>query len=257
MNHLQNFIKITLQETAKTVQDAKTEHLALCYYKSGRDGKVVLYDPAVMGHRLIYNAHTMKNLTDEQTRKSNEMWGKMPIHGFAVLIDPVNPSWGASELSIAAATPGYGPLLHDIVMTIFGSFIVDRRESVSEEERKLVRFYYERRDDVQKLPLDDVDHPKTKTPEDDGILQSPKTKENFLNYAYKLQTKLNISQLKANHTKFLKLMAQQETDEMYYLTDPDAVEEIIFRKGFSFFSERYETVPYDKRDLRKGWLKKK
>lgn len=264
MVNLRKFVRqVLINEAAKSIQDANLEHLALLTEKNDRDGLVILYDPSQYERYMQLQRKLEKRygrpfrpftsngkedqlLSVEDEAKEIETGSRNPVIAFGHLIDPANPSWGASELAMAAAIPGYGPLLHDIVMSVFGTVIVDRRDSVSVGERKLWRFYFEQRSDVEKLALDDIEHPRTKRPEDDAILQSPKTKENFLNYAYRLKTKLNIAQLKSNHTKCIKKMEK--------LGFPD-VDDILPKLADRFFGDRYETVSYNDRDLKRGWIK--
>lgn len=70
------------------------------------------------------------------------------------------------ELKLFAATAGWGPTLHDIVMGEANGIIADREE-VSRAAYETYHFYNKNRPDIKKRPLDSYPHKWTQDPEDD------------------------------------------------------------------------------------------
>jgi hypothetical protein len=64
---------------------------------------------------------------------------------------------GAKEVKKAAAIPGYGPTLYDLVMELTLEPLINDRGSVSRDAKNLMSFYKDNRPDVSKKLLDNVD----------------------------------------------------------------------------------------------------
>ena len=81
--------------------------------------------------------------------------------------DPCN---GAMEVKKSAAIEGYGPTLYDCVMELTNGIINDR-DSVSGDAESVMQFYKNRRPDVEKKLLDNIDdattYPRTPDTKDD------------------------------------------------------------------------------------------
>lgn len=95
---------------------------------------------------------------------------------------------------------GLGPLVYDIMLELAGSAgIAPDRESVSGEASNIWKYYLNNRNDIEKVPLDDINAPKTPPPEDDCLFissQATEIKKHWLNYAYYKQNQETISKLK-------------------------------------------------------------
>ena len=135
--------------------------------------------------------------------------GELPVLGM-ISVSPnsqeESPQWGAATIKLAAAEPGWGPLLYDIVMSAEGGIISDR-DSVSGAARGVWKYYKDSRPDVEAKPLDNARHPRTRVKKDDvdgwfadrSVKGEPPT--NPLNYAYFSGKKPPMGSLKANHRK--------------------------------------------------------
>ena len=69
------------------------------------------------------------------------------------------PYWNWScrdawEVTLAAAQPGWGPTMYDIVMGEAPDGIMADRMNVSKDAKKIYDFYFNNRNDVEKYPLD-------------------------------------------------------------------------------------------------------
>lgn len=117
-----------------------------------------------------------------------------------------SPQWGAATIKLAAAEPGWGPLLYDIVMHAEGGIVSDR-DSVSGAARGIWTHYKTSRPDVEAKPLDNARHPRTRVKKDDvdGWFADRSAKgeppTNPLNYAYFAGKRPPMGSLKANHRK--------------------------------------------------------
>jgi len=70
------------------------------------------------------------------------------------------PCAGTWHIAFSSAEHGLGPLLYDLAMEVAGADgIMPDRNSVSEEARKVWRYYKTRRSDVKAIPLDYIDVP--------------------------------------------------------------------------------------------------
>lgn len=90
-----------------------------------------------------------------------------PSKGFIKGMMTVQPHGGsarnASEVTMSAAEPGWGPTLYDVVMSMEPNGLMADRRTVSAGAKGVWDFYYSNRSDIEKLPLD---HPGLKfTPE--------------------------------------------------------------------------------------------
>jgi hypothetical protein len=74
---------------------------------------------------------------------------------------------GAWEVIRAASEKGFGPTLYDMVMSIAPNGLTSDRSSVSRDAQSVWNFYAQRRDDVDKAYLDDIDIEVTPLPDDD------------------------------------------------------------------------------------------
>ncbi|HIJ10552.1 TPA: hypothetical protein HA278_00715, partial [Candidatus Woesearchaeota archaeon] len=73
----------------------------------------------------------------------------------------------AAIVNFAAAKDGWGPTTYDIVMGLHPHGIISDRGSVSSEAFDLWKFYKDKRQDIEKKPLDYVDYQWTESTKDD------------------------------------------------------------------------------------------
>jgi len=119
----------------------------------------------------------------------------------------------AYTIQSTAAKPGSGAgvLLYDIVMswvTNKGKFLTPDRQSISNLAQNVWKYYFTKRKDVQKVPIDDIHNPVTKNKNDDGFTNQNipdkdyKTRT-FLNHIYKIKKPINYSKLVKNNNDFM------------------------------------------------------
>ncbi len=141
-------------------------------------------------------------------------------------------AWNASEILIAAANPGFGPLIYDIAMVTEDGLMSDR-DSVSLEAKRIWTYYKNQRSDVEAKLLDDVDHPLTPEEVDDAIYHEGLS-ENPLNYAYFATKKINVVKLTQRNSDVIKVM-QQKHDKI-----SDRTINLFFATCVSkFFNSKY------------------
>ena len=240
---LHNFISILLSESAKTVADAQSENLALYVGARSHSNLLVLYNPdKILKSLRFYKKTGSLDFVQE------------PITGMMCLNDTFDnkhcPAWNAYEVTVVAAQKGWGPLLFDIAMTEFETLMIDRSGQVSVEARNLWRYYLDSRNDVEKLRLDDYYHPRTKNTKDDTRkLYNPDTKNNFMNYAFRAKSRLDVSSLKKNH--------EELTQSAKKINSKIDIESFLEAKANSYFSDKYSNVSEkDKYVPDRGLLKK-
>lgn len=117
---------------------------------------------------------------------------------------------GAYIIYQSKAAKGFGPLLYDLALEIAGTRgVTADRGSVSTDASNVWKYYYEKRSDVTKKPLDDKDDPKTLPKEDDCDLSVSRStgaisfldsgdniKRPWLNYVYYAPGKPNLQKLR-------------------------------------------------------------
>ena len=91
-------------------------------------------------------------------------------HIYGMMIAAPYWNWScrdAWEVTLAAAQPGWGPTMYDIVMGEAPNGIIADRSSVSKHAKKIYDFYFNKRSDVKKYPLDWAEKRWTSTTRDD------------------------------------------------------------------------------------------
>jgi hypothetical protein len=76
----------------------------------------------------------------------------------------------ADKVRLAAAEQGYGPMLYDLALS-HCKVLTSDRITVSKYAEKVWHYYYTSRRDVEALPFDDIEDPKTPPTLDDAIMQ--------------------------------------------------------------------------------------
>ena len=112
-----------------------------------------------------YSANPVEAIRHNQTM---QIVNSPNIYGMMIAA----PYWNwdcrdAWEITLAAAQPGWGPTMYDIVMGDAPTGIMSDRESVSTHAKPLYDFYYNNRTDVRKYPLDNKERKYTSEEQDD------------------------------------------------------------------------------------------
>ena len=198
-------------EAAFTADQAKAQNLALKIDNSF----LVLYDPSKMLSGLESSEYDADFLSNA-------------VLGFLEAKSPAgkNRCHGAMMIRSVAAVKGYGPLMYDIAMSMYGKITSDRVQT-SDAAEKIWNYYKDNRPDVLKEPFDDVTAPETSNPEDDCTLQYGR---NSLNYAYS-GSSVDYRSLLNNHNEFLKNAGK--------FLSSKALEELVMAAGDAFFRRMY------------------
>lgn len=164
------------------------------------------------------------------------------IKAFMSVVPAKQPCYGAWVVSAVAAVKGFGPLVYDIAMSDKGSLIPDRG-SVSSGAEQVWKFYNSSRSDVTKNKLDDFKKPQTPPKEDDCNLHHDD--RDYLNYAYSLNSDVNIGGLKSAHERFSSDVAKLLHN--FGSKAPDdfinaAVSGLLMTNGDNLFFEKYSAV---------------
>lgn len=215
---LREFIRCVIAEVAVTLSQASSDGLALYVASKGSKRMYVLYDP-----NALYDAAMNDDVSDAWVRLVKKYIRAMVIAG-----DKSNRGWHAATISAAAATSGFGPLLYDIVMSEEGGLMPDRR-GVSRSAQAVWKYYRNSRGDITAKPLDDINAPKTPDPIDDSWLHKG-GEGNPLNYAYFIDTPIDVSALRDNHTAAMKRLF------IFNITP-----KLLETAATSFFQEMYGT----------------
>ena len=104
------------------------------------------------------------------------------ILGMMVVKTPKsNEAYGAAEVVQAAAIRGYGPALYDLVIGDQAVGIYGDRNAIDPRAYDIYDYYLNKRDDIEKLPLDDPEQKYTKDTIDDMIAS---TDGSYLPWSY-------------------------------------------------------------------------
>lgn len=107
----------------------------------------------------------------------------------------------------SSATKGYGPRLYDVVMeaaTEAGSMLTSDRRSVSDSAKKVWDFYFNRRSDVKKTPLDPINWTSNGRLIDEKLYGKPDTWPPKTDPAWVLQTGYSKNPSIINNPDFVK-----------------------------------------------------
>lgn len=220
INRLRAIIReaILLSEEAAGVSTAKQHNLALATGVLHGYSVYALYDPRRAWHSLI----------NDRTIGSESFYGVIEVEN-----EPEFGSChGARQVSAVAARRGWGPLMYDIAMADESPLMPDR-STVSDLAQKVWKHYNEKRPDVGKRPLDDIDNPSNSDSSDDCRVWKKPGKD-YLDYAYYANFKLDLDELLINHDEFAGVVS------MRYGLKPLSVENTILKAGRAFFSLEYQ-----------------
>jgi hypothetical protein len=192
---------------------------ALGVYKSSQDIQLVLWDSAT----LLGIINSGEKLIDVK----NSEWLVGYMH-----LGPKEEEdhWNGREVFASAARSGYGPTMYDLAMAIASTIYADR-DVVSKEARGVWDFYLKNRDDVEKLPFDDIEDPQTPPIIDDSEVFSAKWMAS-LNYAYKGKG-IPSGALRKTHATAVAELAK------VIGWNPRQMSKFILAAGEKYFEERY------------------
>ena len=125
---LNEFVRLVLCESAKTIQDAISDELALAISRGSSGTTLVLYRPA-----------KVKRLKDIEV-----------LGMIQVLTDKATES---RSVKMSHAVKGYGPTMYDIAMNTLGPIKPDDPGKTSAQASNVWRTYFNSREDVQKRPI--------------------------------------------------------------------------------------------------------
>jgi hypothetical protein len=214
-------MKRRFHEAATSSARAESQGLALRV----KGNSLLLYDPKGMTQAL--------QVLDPEQQSFIEMDKNLSDHvfGFLEVINPVQPSWGAKIVRSASAQKGYGPLMYDIAMTLFGKIAPDRAQT-SPAAENIWKYYNTQRPDIQKQKFDDVTAPKTPSKEDDAQIYPDR--DPALNQAYS-GASVGVENLKSNHERFV-----HEAEKIITKSDAGtSVEDWLETAADAFFRKMY------------------
>lgn len=195
---------------AVSFKQALKSKLALQVSRRFGDKEYILYDVAALMEAIEHakDVHLKKkkdrNLYpdwDIEEKVNETIYRRMDDIIVAMMFvgrtSPSGTQYNVPNVVKSAAKSGYGPLMYDLVMFLEGGLTSDKG-SVSSDAKDVWTFYKNNRKDVKKLPLDDIEDPKTPPKIDDSSLYSGGGK-NPLNYVYKMTKTPNVDALFDNH----------------------------------------------------------
>jgi hypothetical protein len=218
--------------------------LALAIARDGSMTMLILYSPKAFIARL-------REIVAEWEESGSEGGQRFPINRMfdakgavagmvRVRQPPSGECYGALEVVNSAAEKGFGPMLYDIAMGLSPSHaITSDRNKVSKSAQGVWGFYKGKRGDVETLPFDDVDNPKTKPTQDDCQIH-PGGNENPINYAYKGSSKVNVGALMANHKEFVRTLQHLIQSSKFPIAKMESIENTLVDAATDYFGNRYQ-----------------
>ena len=198
---LLNLLVKLVIEAAVTAPHAASEDYALARIVHRQSTTLILYSPVELERCFEKVPGYSQTSSYKKDRFGNPAdviigiidFGDSTAKGFA---------WGAKMVHSSAAKRGYGPLMYDIAMEEAGKLMSDRA-AVSSNAERVWQAYKDKRNDVEKWKLDDIDNPKT-PPNIDDTKVFPDDRD-ALNYAYELEHDVpGVGKLFNNHQKELQ-----------------------------------------------------
>jgi hypothetical protein len=230
---LRTFIRqYLIKEAAATVNDALTQGLAL--YQDDHEGRLllVLFDPNEVIYRLEDGIAHLEGM--EWYEVGSFIESTSYVYGVVLGVEQqdvedTGPCWNAYQIFGPAARQKYGPMMYDIAMSIAPNKTLtsDKIFGSSESAKAVWDYYRYRRTDVEKLPMDDIENPKTPSPEDDCMLMG----DPALDHAYKMKGTINVNELRERYEDML-----DKTKEMGI--PQTAIEDALLKSAEGFYGSR-------------------
>lgn len=225
---LVEFIVRAINERAVDISSANSENLALVTVVSkSNEYMYIVYDPGQLMKLITKLKKSDSVVTHSKLLENSDDFLRGMIQVFEGHKDE---AWDAAEITLSAATKGYGPLMYDIALALHGRIMPDR-VAVSSAAENIWSKYMKSRSDVKKLPLDNVNDPKTPSTEDDSTFHDPANLTNPLNYAYQATSTPDVSRLETNHIMSLKRFASYVSESL----DDD----FFWYAAKKFFTKKY------------------
>lgn len=243
--------KRIFQEKALSLSEAKDFCLLIDTSVAGYV-KFVLYDPKPLIEDIFVGDKGV--IENKIKNRFKIVFDDCILSTITISVGKDNPGVKVPKMAYTiqstAAKPdsGAGVLLYDIVMswvTNKGKFLTPDRQSISNLAQKVWKYYFTKRTDVKKVPIDDIHEPVTKDKADDGELYTGDNipdedtdykHRNFANMMYQIKKPLNYLQLvKNNKSLFLDLKKKDVKPKVIqYL--PKA----MWLVSNTFFSKQYQ-----------------
>ena len=209
---------------------------ALKFDGTTRHGLMILKHPTKQVYLLVDGVHPMEDMFDLQDFYDNNLKAMLSLVSYTD--DPCHDSM---EVRKSAAVKGWGPTLYDLVMELTEQPLINDRGSVSDPAQSMMQFYKDKRTDVEKKLLDNIDdpdYPATETSEDDcqagnmadysygkRVPDGVKWEDDPLSYAYNKSNTKRAQEMLEKGNQFIK-SAHIEPEWILYL-------------GSKLFKEKY------------------
>lgn len=198
---LREWIRCIVKEAMVTADAAASQKLGLMFVNSDDNRYAILYAP----HEAAAKIREFKDEND-RTPSSEELPGlfQHSIKGMIMYAPAATGEcYGAWEIMRSAAEKGYGPLLYYIAAASTPKkTIMPDRNSTSAAAGGVWQKFAKGAGGAKALQLDDEEDPKTPPTYDDCKLVKDPQRQ-FLDYAYRIDSKMNISALTDMHDEFV------------------------------------------------------
>ena len=236
---LREFVRSVISEAAVSVADATSRDMAMYIDSEVREKSVVLYDATKAKEEMLSLISRLD--AAEESEQEIDVWREFEkamqesVVGIVRIVPnryACHHSWYVSNV---AAEKGFGPLMYDIAFSLARTLTPDR-QNVTPKARGI----WQRIDstgatassEVEALPLDDIDDPKTPPPEDDCQLHN----DPVLDKAYRAKDPIDTTPLAAKHKEFrVWMLATFKKHYVSNLTFSNALQSA----STVFFSNKY------------------
>lgn len=185
MKLLKEFIKLIVEEEEK--KSRSVAELALCIKKMSNETCYVLYDRELFTEKLSVTWIEDGDEDTELERLSMEAIKAMLTTGAVPPKDGQCYS-GTMVKNSASAEPGYGQIVYRVALGLEDTLIPDRRSVTADAIAQWKKIAAGKRGNVKAMKLDNIADPKTPPPEDDCKLIAKSPEDEYLDFAYKLDS---------------------------------------------------------------------
>lgn len=187
MYKLRNFIRSILKEEEKKLQRS-TDSLALMIKRSsGGDICYALYDA-----NAFVNAFDSAWIDEGEEDTELEKLGIDSMRAMLITGKVSNNDGacysGRMVKNSASSAPGYGQILYKVALGLEDTLIPDRRTVSQDAINQWAKISAGKRGNAKTQKLDNVKNPKTPQPEDDCKLIAKSPEQEFLDFAYSLDS---------------------------------------------------------------------
>jgi hypothetical protein len=220
-----------LLEAAIDSETAGSQGVAVIVTKISDNTNVIAYDIANMIDSLMQG---VRDGDDPVT--SVEKNGTAAIVGLVSMVpaDSHGPCYDGYVIQATAARKGYGPLIYDIALSL-GKPVIPDRHAVSKQARQVWQKYMTR-SDVAKMPLDDIENPRTPQKHDDcAIIKNADS----LNNAFIKRGRGDYSSMVNNDSKAFQAYNKALKDAGKDAVSKSEWDDSITMAASDYFSYRY------------------